>query len=320
MPKPIIPALFLAGLLWVALPAAAEPIAVTTRPVPLNAEAPDQTSTGKLRYRGGIAVRGDDPAFGGLSALGVSADGARMIALTDQGRRFAAHLVYAENGDLAGLRRTHLDTLAGLDGDALKAKSESDAESMSAGVEGEIIVAFERRHRIWRYMPGEVVPEPLPPPDELAAMPQNSGIEALTLLNDGRLLAVTEGLNTAGDAVAWISDIDGWSVMTYAASGGFKVTGAATLAGGDVLVLERRFTLRDGVAARIRRVKAADIAPGARLRPTLVGELRPPLSVDNFEGIDVRQAPDGRTFVYIVSDDNFNAVQRTLLMMFELTE
>ncbi|MDD9877935.1 MAG: hypothetical protein OXR84_10895, partial [Magnetovibrio sp.] len=114
MPKPIIPALFLAGLLWVALPAAAEPIAVTTRPVPLNAEAPDQTSTGKLRYRGGIAVRGDDPAFGGLSALGVSADGARMIALTDQGRRFAAHLVYSANGDLAGLRRTPLDTLAGL--------------------------------------------------------------------------------------------------------------------------------------------------------------------------------------------------------------
>ena len=43
--------------------------------------------------------------------------------------------------------------------------------------------------------------------------------------------------------------------------------------------------------------------------------LRPPLTVDNFEGLAVREAA-GRTFLYIVSDDNFSGDQRTLLMKF----
>ena len=42
-------------------------------------------------------------------------------------------------------------------------------------------------------------------------------------------------------------------------------------------------------------------------------------SVDNMEGLAVRQDADGRVFAYLVSDDNFNPLQRTLLFMFELT-
>ena len=51
-----------------------------------------------------------------------------------------------------------------------------------------------------------------------------------------------------------------------------------------------------------------------------IAELRPPLTMDNFEGIEARRGPRGETLVYLVSDDNFNAEQRTLLMMFELLE
>lgn len=191
---------------------------------------------------------------------------------------------------------------------------------MSPGVEGEIIVGFERRHRLWRYLPGQVAPEPLPAPAELAGQPTNGGIEGLALLADGRLLAISEGPEDRKSTLAWVSDTDGWSVMTYATTGGFRPTGAATLPNGDVLVLERRFTLRTGVAARVRRLAAAQIMAGAHLVARDVAEFRPPLSVDNFEGIAVRPGPDGRVWVYIVSDDNFNPLQRTLLMMFELTE
>ena len=106
--------------------------------------------------------------------------------------------------------------------------------------------------------------------------------------------------------------------MTYALKGGFRPTGAATLAKGDVLVLERRFTLRDGVAGRIRRINSTDIVPGEHLNPDLVAEFRDPVAVDNFEGIAVRQGPRGETLIYIVSDNNFNPLQRTILMMFEL--
>jgi len=108
--------------------------------------------------------------------------------------------------------------------------------------------------------------------------------------------------------------------MTYVTNDKFRPTGAATMANGDVLVLERRFTLRAGVAVRIGRLKGTSIRAGARLRPQIIAELRPPLTVDNFEGIEVHQSADGRNWIYIISDDNFSPLQRNLLMMFELME
>ena len=298
------------------LPAA--PISVEIQPVTLNPERPEQLTVGKLLYRGGLVISSSTAEFGGLSALGVSADGDRMVALTDRGRRFASRLVYDEVGNLAGLRRTTLDTMANIDGTPLMAKSDSDIESMSPGVEGEIIVAFERRHRIWRYLPGRIKPEPLRHPAELSHLPPNNGIEGLALLNDGRLFAISEGPTGLPTTLAWASGLKNWSTMTYALKGGFRPTGAATLAKGDVLVLERRFTLRDGVAGRIRRINSTDIVPGEHLNPDLVAEFRDPVAVDNFEGIAVRQGPRGETLIYIVSDNNFNPLQRTILMMFEL--
>ena len=48
-----------------------------------------------------------------------------------------------------------------------------------------------------------------------------------------------------------------------------------------------------------------------------IATFRAPLSVDHFEGLAGRQEGE-KTFLYIVSDDNFSADQRTLLMKFEL--
>ena len=298
--------------------ASAEPVRVSATPLPLNAEDPTDTRVGGLIYRGGLALASDNPDFGGFSALGVSGDGERMIALSDRGRRLSARLVVDEAGNLAGLRDADLATMAGLDGRPLADKSESDAEAMSPGVDGEIIVAFERQHRLWRYPPAQIAPLAMSHPDELENLPANSGIEALTLLDDGSLLAVAEGESGRRESLAWVSDRHGWSVMTYARTGGFRVTGAATLPGGDVVVLERRYTARGGSAARIKRVSAASIEPGAALSGETIAELREPLNLDNFEGIEARPDGAGATLLYIISDDNFSADQRTLLMMFEL--
>jgi hypothetical protein len=50
----------------------------------------------------------------------------------------------------------------------------------------------------------------------------------------------------------------------------------------------------------------------------VLAELRPPLVGENFEGIAVRRGARGRVLIYLVSDDNFNALQRTLLLQFSL--
>ena len=300
--------------------ASAEALSVVTTPVPLSEENPGLKIVGRLRYRGGLHIRADNPAFGGLSALGVSTDGQRMVALSDTGQRFSARLVYDRAGNLAGLRDADLGPLAGLDGLPLSTKNEGDAESMTSGVEGEIIVAFERHHRLWRYLPGVVRPVPMQEPPEMLDLPFNSGIEALTLLADGSLLALSEGKRTREAVVGWISDINGWSVLTYRANKHYRVTGAATLPGGDVLVLERLFTPRGYNVVLVKRIAGASIKADARLGGETVAELRAPLTVDNFEGIEARRGPRGEVLIYLISDDNFNPEQRTLLMMFELAE
>ncbi len=308
--------------LAVALTAAAhaEPVRITAFPLPLNPDNPAETRIGGLKYRGGLALSSDDPNFGGFSALGVSADGTRMIALSDRGRRLSARLVVDEAGNLAGLRDADLATMAGLDGRHLGGKSESDAEAMSAGVDGEIIVAFERNHRLWRYLAGQTAPLAMSQPDELEELPSNAGIEALTLLDDGSLLAIAEGKSRGDQSLAWLSHRRGWSVMTYARNGGFRVTGAATLPDGDAVILERLYTARGGSAARIKRLAATAIVPGASLAGETIAELRKPLNLDNFEGIEARRDATGATLLYIISDDNFSDDQRTLLMMFELLQ
>lgn len=298
----------------------AAPIEVKATPVPLNGENLQQTTVGKLKYRGGLMLTSPDGNFGGLSDLRVSTDGKRVLTVGDKGIRFSATLVYGADGTLTGVKDGDLGQLTGLDGQALRGRNDVDAEAMAPGAEGEIIIAFERDHRLWRYFPNNPIPEPIPPPDELQHAPRNGGIEAMTLLSDGKLLLIAEDFGKGGRNVAWVSSREGWSVLTYAVDGGYLPTGAATLPDGDVLVVERRFNLRSGAGGRIKRIARSAIVPGGHMEGTVIAELQSPLVVDNFEGIEARKDSSGRTLIYLISDDNHNPLQRTLLLMFELID
>jgi len=138
---------------------------------------------------------------------------------------------------------------------------------------------------------------------------------------DGRLLAFAEGAQEDGSGTVWLRTPAGeWQDLTLRAGSLFRPTGAALLPSGDVLLLERRYTLLGGLGARVSRIAAATIRPGARLAPKTLAELAPPLTLDNFEGIAAHRAADGTTRITLLSDDNFNAFQRTLLVQFELLE
>ena len=132
------------------------------------------------------------------------------------------------------------------------------------------------------------------------------------------LTAATTGLDRGDDLTAFLRTDGDWTELAYPREDSFKPTAAAQLPDGDVLVLERFFSVMTGVWVRIRRVPLERVAAGGRLDGAIIADFRPPLTVDNFEGLDVRRGANGETLVYILSDDNFNAVQRTLLLMFEL--
>ena len=89
---------------------------------------------------------------------------------------------------------------------------------------------------------------------------------------------------------------------------------------GDLLVIERSFNLIDGVAIRLQRIAAADIRPGTTLNGTTLAVLRRPVTLDNMEGIAARRGENGETLLYLISDDNFRQLQRTLLLVFALEE
>ncbi|MAE45066.1 MAG: hypothetical protein CMF63_08895 [Magnetovibrio sp.] len=301
--------------------ARAEPIAIVFETIPLNPENPRQTTIGAFVYRGGLHLRSADGRFGGFSALAVSEDGERLTALTDRGHRLSLRLVYGASGDLSGIGGGDLAPLNDLDGNPLSGKRNGDAEAMAEDPGGGFVAAFKRRHRLWRYRPGEAAATELLPPRQLRQAPGNGGVEALARLADGRLLVLTEGLSADGGVVGWTGgNGEPWSSLTYETGGGFSPTAAAALPGGDVIVLERRFSLIEGFAIRVMLVDKTALQPEALARGAEIALIEPPLGVDNFEGLAVRRADSGETLLYMISDDNFSALQRTLLMMFELAQ
>jgi len=295
----------------------------TATPLVLRTDQPETGEIGGLIWRGGFELRASDPHFGGLSGLMASPDGSRLTAVSDKGSwvEFAPQL--DAGGDLVGLEfGDGVWALCGTDGKVLHETWDLDAESLARLPDGSLVVAFEHNHRLWRYPAGAAplagIPAPLPLPQQTAALRRNSGFEALSELPDGDLLAIAEGSEEASESPAFLWRDGVWSALVYRRDGGFRPTGATLLPDGDLLVLERSFSILAGVRIRLVRVPGAAIVAGASLEGTIVAELAPPVTLDNMEGIAATRGPAGETLVYLISDDNFNALQRTLLLLFAL--
>ena len=318
---------FLLCLLFLSAPAAAQtPLKLQATPLRLNAEDKTQVAGGDLRWRGGLLLSAEDPRFGGLSDLVISSDGTRLTAVTDAGRWVTARLSYDKAGNLAGIADSQWGALRDTRGLLLTGKARQDAEALTRLADGSLLVAFEHHHRLRRFPPAQAagdglagVPKPVDRPGGLAAAGTNGGIEALVALAGDRLLAFTEGQSIASGYAVYLRDGAGlWQGLALKPKGLFYPTGAAQLPSDDVILLERRFTLLGGLSARLRRIPLAAIQPGALLDGIEIAELRPPLTLDNFEGVAVHRLGDGTTRITLLSDDNFSPLQRSLIVQFDL--
>jgi hypothetical protein len=307
----------LVGAFVTILGAQADPIVVQARPVLLHSFNPSLTRVGRLEYRGGLQIASPDERFGGLSGLLVSADGRRLTAISDRGYWIEAKLVYDGNGVLSGIGEASIKQLRAPKGRFIARSAARDAEALALAAVGKgVIVSFEMRPKLWLYPASGGIPVLLKSPPGIEKVPENEGVEALTGLADGRLLALTESSGTAGSTLGWVGgERTSWSTVTWLTNEGFRPTGAATLPDGDVLVLERR-VLPPG--ARIRLLKASDIRLGAVLDGQEIARFEGMLTFDNMEGIDARLSEGGESLVYLLSDDNYSFLQRTLLLMFRM--
>ncbi len=302
-----------------AAPGASIPLAAS--PVALDPTDSAVRRVGSLEFLGGLDLTSSERAFGGLSGLSVTAGG-RLSAVTDRGHWFQARIVRDGAGRLVDLVEGELAPLRDAEGAPVQGDWR-DAEALERLSGGDWLVSFERRHRVWRYaletggLHGRAVPFPTPEAVEHASA--NGGLEALTLVTGGRILMLAQSLRRDDGALAgWLIGDDGIETLGYRPARKFKPTDAALLPNGDVLVLSRWYSAIGGVKARLERIPAAAIRAGAVLRGALVARFAPPVTVDNFEGVAVVSGEDGGTLVYVLSDDNFNLFQRTLLLLFRL--
>jgi hypothetical protein len=299
-------------------------LTIEARSQPFSTGEDAKSATGKLVHRGSLRLTSDDEDFGGISGLIVSEDGARLLAITDASHWLTAELVYRD-GKLVGARGVEMAPLLATDGSALNGK-DGDAEGLAGSLDGDVFVSFEREHRIWRYAFGKdglrAKPTKVATPAELAQAPDNGGLEALARLADGRLLAMTEAFHdSAGNIRGWIIGDGGDEPLALKRRAPFDLTDVRQLVNGDLLTLERRFSRVGGVGFMMRRVPAGTIARDALLDGEVVADVGMNFIIDNMEGLSVRKTGDGKTLVYAISDDNFNApLQQTLLMMFELRD
>lgn len=309
-----------ASSLAVALPARADPIEVTTSSVALDRRDATRQTIGPLTYLGGLRLRSPSRRFGGLSGLEVSQDGRQLLAISDRGYWFRADLVFGSDGRLEGLANTYFSRLRGSDAKPLSRRFLQDAEALARDGE-DYLVAFEGSHRIWRYAANRGTAAAGRPTHGIPGMrrlPSNGGVEALTVLGPGVLLAISEdGRTPEGDLRGWFIQGEQHDEVSFVTEGPFKPTDLAVLPSGDVLVLQRSFAGLGGFGVRLSIIDRDTIVPGARLTGPEVVRFRAPFVIDNFEGLAVAEV-DGRTLLYIVSDDNFSAFQRNLLLMFEL--
>jgi hypothetical protein len=167
---------------------------------------------------------------------------------------------------------------------------------------------------------GEVVP--LPPAAK--KLPFNKGLEALVFVPRGlplagTLIAMSErGLDANGNLIAFLVGGPSPGQFSVRRTNNFDVSDAVLLPSGELLLLERKFSLLDGIGIRIRRIELASVAPGAVVDGPSIFDADLGDEIDNMEGIDAHVTPEGDTVLTMVSDDNFSMIQRTLLLQFTL--
>ena len=309
-----------AAVVLLAQPASAGDIAVTATPVPLNPADSQQTQADSLQFVAGFELTSAAPEWGGYSGMVLSDDGNDLVAVSDVGHWLRLELIHDADGKLTGVGAAQIEPLLDEAGQPVSGKEWSDAEAVATVSGGSYIVAFERNHRLWRYASVEGIPggvaEVIPAPSGISALPENSGVEALLADDSGALTLVAES-GAAGVSRGWRQQGADWQPLQIERSDGFEPTDLADAGEGMLALLERRYTEQDGPAARISLLPSMP-SDGPQAAYTLA-VLRLPLSVDNFECIAVRPVPGGR-YIYLLSDNNQNPQQRTLLLQFYAPE
>ena len=318
---------FLFELFLIALPQPQIPtheVGITIDATPISAfetDNPLQHRFGALEFRGGLVLTSTNDAFGGLSALRVESDGEHFIALSDRATWLRGRIVYKGNRPVA------IDdaAMAPVLDDQGKPALRWDTESITA--DGDTVyVGLERIHSIIRFDYGKkgifAGGKPVAVPPEMKDLPSNQSLEAIAYVSQksplkGTLIALSErGLTPDGNIKAFLVGGQTPGLFSVKRTDGYDISDAAILPCGDLLILERQYSLDRGVSMRIRRIQATGIKPGALVDGPTIIEADARHEIDNMEALSVHRLSSGEIIITILSDNNLSPLQRTILLQF----
>jgi hypothetical protein len=289
---------------------------ITLRPLPLDSSNPERRTVGALTFLGAWELSSNNEYFGGISALVALNDG-RFIGISDAGAMIGFSLKNDHDAD-----RPFIAALPGTSGKGITFR-DRDSEGLAYDPgSGRFWVSYEAHHAIRRFPPYLDRVEGLLRLPDTENWYRNRGIEAMARLPDGRFVLLAED-SRDGAYPAYLYSGDPVAKETtriefrYRPPLGFKATDATPLPDGRLLVLNRRISFPNGFAAKLGILDPASIARGKIVSGKTIATLASPLLVDNMEGATTTQEK-GQTIVWIISDNNFNIFQRTLLMKFAL--
>jgi hypothetical protein len=318
-------AAILAALLAAAGPARAqEAVEVAATPIErFDAGTPVGARYGELVFLGGLKLSARDPDFGGLSGLRLSADGRSFTAISDRGNWFRGELGY-DGSRPTGLTNVTRSPTPGRDGRPLQGRRGFDTEGLE--IDGRTAyVSSERAQWLTRYaLDADGRPDgrgrAVALPKDAASAPHNAGFEAIAVAPDGGILMIAEKhLDADGDNRAFVVGAKAPFSFAVRRSDDFSPTDLVRLPGGGYALLERRFRPPFSLHVRIRKLEERDLRPGAIVDGRVLMEASLAQTIDNFEAIAVHRE-GGSTVLTVLSDDNFSALQRTLLMQFRLAD
>ncbi len=285
---------------------------------------PENKRFGALEFRGGLVLSSTDRNFGGISGLHIFAGGENFLAHSDRG--YWVRGKFKLEGDrVAAIENADIAPMRGPDGRTLYSRRWHDTESLT--VDGDTFyVGIERRNQILRYRFGaegfSALGIPIQVPNGIRELPYNQGLEGLAFVPKGMplagsLLAVSErGLDKQGNILAFILGGATPGSFTVKRSDNFEVSDAAISPSGHLIILERYFRFFGGIHMRIRAIPLVDIKPYSLVDGKILIESGPSFEIDNMEALAITKNAAGEIIFTLMSDDNFNSFQRTILLRF----
>ena len=322
---------------------------------------------GLLRFAGGLQLTSEDGTLGGLSAIRVAASGSsgpifaagtdvgdslRFVAVSDDGVLVTGQLVHDSNGWLSGVDAIRTARLRNVDGTPLEGMDTAtgldltDAESLAATSDtdpmgGDLLIGFERLHRVLRYPVGEQGIGAVPVEQlgmgahngRISQCKENGGVEAMDFLASGALLVFCEEPLPARPQIDGMLVAPGWLLPQPSSSGNahrvylelFSEERPVAIAriprwhedsgdsvgeeeSGGMLVLERSWNQERGNVLRLLYVDAAALS--SAVAAAGAQEVEKPLAVVETKSKSKSVRKSDRLSAYYVTDDSDQRLRR----------